>query len=87
MKLAFLLTTIALLFLLSLSSFSQSNNDMPNYGIVIHGGAGGKKVEPLDPDLQKIYLKRLEQALQAGYSILDTGGSALDAQRIDGHFK
>jgi L-asparaginase / beta-aspartyl-peptidase len=50
---------------------------MPNIAIAVHGGAG--------PDSEHIkqniegYKKGIEEAIQAGYRILEEGGSALDA--------
>lgn len=49
------------------------------YAIAVHGGAGVKERKDLPPELEERYLQGLHQAINAGYSILDSGGSALDA--------
>jgi beta-aspartyl-peptidase (threonine type) len=49
------------------------------YGLVIHGGAGVILRRNLSPELEAQYRAGLDQALQAGYAVLDRGGSALDA--------
>lgn len=47
--------------------------------IVIHGGAGTIRKENLTPALEKQYRAKMDEALSAGYDILQSGGSALDA--------
>jgi L-asparaginase / beta-aspartyl-peptidase len=49
------------------------------YGIVIHGGAGTILRENLTDELEARYHAALDAALRAGYAILESGGSALDA--------
>lgn len=49
------------------------------FGLAIHGGAGNIKRENISPEKEKEYLQKLEEALQKGYSILENGGSSLDA--------
>lgn len=51
----------------------------PRLGIVIHGGAGVINRATLTPELEKEYRAALEQAVLAGYKILQNGGSSLDA--------
>ena len=52
----------------------------PNsFAIVIHGGAGGIKKEYFTEEQQKAYTLKLEEALKAGYAILEKGGISLDA--------
>ena len=52
---------------------------MGNFTIVIHGGAGTILKKNMTPDLEKIYLQGLQDAIDAGYGILKNGGSALNA--------
>ncbi|MEO6733110.1 MAG: isoaspartyl peptidase/L-asparaginase [Ferruginibacter sp.] len=52
---------------------------MQKISLAIHGGAGTILKENMTPDLEKSYLQGLEDALTAGYSILETGGSSLHA--------
>jgi len=52
---------------------------MQTYSIAIHGGAGTILKEDMTPDLEKAYVKALDEALQAGYAVLEEGGSAVKA--------
>ena len=47
--------------------------------LVIHGGAGTLRVEDMDGETRAAYEAALHEALLAGWSILEAGGSALDA--------
>ena len=49
------------------------------FGLVIHGGAGGMKKENYSDEIEKEYSDKLNEALLVGYNILKDGGSALDA--------
>ena len=49
------------------------------FTIVIHGGAGTILKEDMSSELEKAYLKSLEEALAGGYKILENGGSAIEA--------
>jgi len=52
----------------------------PNsFAIVIHGGAGGIKRAYFTEEQQEAYTLKLEEALEAGYKILENGGISLDA--------
>jgi L-asparaginase / beta-aspartyl-peptidase len=50
-----------------------------NFSIAIHGGAGTILRSSMTPELQLQYETALSEALQAGYAILEQGGSSLDA--------
>ncbi|NMC44903.1 MAG: isoaspartyl peptidase/L-asparaginase [candidate division Zixibacteria bacterium] len=52
---------------------------MPEFGIVIHGGAGAILKEKMTPELEMGYRQGLLDSLTAGYRILEAGGSSLDA--------
>lgn len=52
---------------------------MENFTIVIHGGAGTILKEDMTTDLEKAYLEGLKAALDAGYAVLEEGGSAINA--------
>jgi beta-aspartyl-peptidase (threonine type) len=52
---------------------------MSRYTLVIHGGAGTILKEEMTEEKEKDYKDCLEEALAAGYQILEQGGSALDA--------
>ncbi|RYZ34005.1 MAG: isoaspartyl peptidase/L-asparaginase [Sphingobacteriales bacterium] len=47
--------------------------------LVIHGGAGTILKSQMTPEREKQYIAALEEALKKGYSILQSGGSSLDA--------
>lgn len=51
----------------------------PNFGIVIHGGAGTILKLNMTPELEEAYHAKLNESIQAGYDILKDGGTALDA--------
>ena len=51
----------------------------PQWGIVIHGGAGTIRRESLTPEKEAEYRAKLTEALQAGHAVLARGGTSLDA--------
>lgn len=51
----------------------------PQWGIVIHGGAGVIRRESLTPQREAEVRAKMTEALQAGHAILARGGSSLDA--------
>jgi beta-aspartyl-peptidase (threonine type) len=52
---------------------------MNNYGIAIHGGAGTILRLLMTPEKEAQYIKGLQDAIAAGNTILEKGGSSLDA--------
>jgi L-asparaginase / beta-aspartyl-peptidase len=52
---------------------------MQQYSIVIHGGAGTILKEDMTQELEAAYIKALDDALTAGYAVLEEGGSAVNA--------
>ncbi len=52
---------------------------MQKVTIVIHGGAGTIDRAAMSAELEKAYLQALQEALDAGYAVLDEGGSAINA--------
>ncbi len=52
---------------------------MATYTLALHGGAGTILKEHMTPELEATYLRGLEEALAAGYNILEGGGTAIDA--------
>jgi beta-aspartyl-peptidase (threonine type) len=63
--------------LLPLSVAAEERNNM--IAIAIHGGAGVIPREALGADGGAVYKAGLAEALDAGYAVLDKGGSSLDA--------
>lgn len=76
---------ILLLFLsiLIVLSITNCKRDEPRqehkYGIVIHGGAGSIVPGRYTADEEAEYRRKLNQALQTGYGVLESGGTSLDA--------
>ena len=52
---------------------------MQKISLVIHGGAGTILKEDMTPALEKAYVQGLQAALDAGYAVLEQGGSAANA--------
>lgn len=80
----------ALCTFLTLSFSSCSNNSkslntnepdtiQQKFAIVIHGGAGGIKREYFTEEQIKAYEEKLQEAIDAGYKVLENGGISLDA--------
>ncbi|MCU0350105.1 MAG: isoaspartyl peptidase/L-asparaginase [Flavobacterium sp.] len=68
------------LFIQCKSSKSLSElNDNQKIAIVIHGGAGTILKKNMTPEMELEYKRVLEQAIKTGYTILENGGSSLDA--------
>ncbi|MCH9661600.1 MAG: isoaspartyl peptidase/L-asparaginase [Bacteroidetes bacterium] len=53
--------------------------DSENFGIVIHGGAGTILKKNMSDSLEAAYTAKLTQAITTGHSILQKGGTAMDA--------
>ena len=58
---------------------AASDGDEPMISIAIHGGAGVISRATMTPDAERAYRADLERALDAGYDVLDKGGTSLDA--------
>jgi L-asparaginase / beta-aspartyl-peptidase len=52
---------------------------MSRYTLAIHGGAGTIVKEDMTRDLEQAYQQSLKSALDAGYAVLEEGGSAINA--------
>ena len=52
---------------------------MKKLSIAIHGGAGTILKEDMTPELEEAYRQGLSEALQAGYAVLEIGGTAIHA--------
>ena len=64
---------------MSIILFFSCEKSINNYAIVIHGGAGTVIRENTSKELQKKYEDKLREALEVGHSILESGGSSVDA--------
>lgn len=58
---------------------AATENTAPNFGIVIHGGAGTILKKNMTPEMEAAYTAALKEAISAGHAILKDGGSSLDA--------
>ena len=81
------LTAFICAFLL-ISCGQQQNNDdnnamtdiqIPEYALVVHGGAGTIKRSLMKPEKETAYRSAIDTALQIGSDILKGGGSSMDA--------
>jgi L-asparaginase / beta-aspartyl-peptidase len=52
---------------------------MQQFSLVIHGGAGTILKEDMTPELEQAYTEGLKNALDAGYAVLEEGGSSVNA--------
>ena len=77
------LTILLIIFHLFIScNFKEkafTNRKTNAFTIVIHGGAGGINRKSLSVEQQKAYSKKLQEALESGYKVLENNGTALDA--------
>jgi len=83
MKISYL-KLLALVFLLVINiSCKKEQKDTlkveKRYAIVIHGGAGTIKKANITPEQEKAYREKLQEALNVGYTILENGGTSLEA--------
>ena len=65
-------------FLSLLIGIVESNDDVNNFGLIVHGGAGS--FSGLDENTLNSYNSGIDQALVAGYEVLEQGGASLDAE-------
>lgn len=73
------LPTALLALALAIAGPTAAHGETPMISLAIHGGAGVISRAAMTPDAEKAYRADLERALDAGYAVLEAGGSALDA--------
>jgi len=71
--------TLGLMGIIGLAILMGPNETQSNFAIAIHGGAGTITKNNMTPEKELAYRSKLEEALNIGYSILNKGGSSLDA--------
>ncbi|MDA0773997.1 MAG: isoaspartyl peptidase/L-asparaginase [Bacteroidetes bacterium] len=76
MKKIVLLVALALI---SCQPQPEKENKTPNFGIVIHGGAGTILRKNMTPEMEAQYRETLALAIQTGHAILKAGGSSQEA--------
>ena len=74
-KLSIKTLVIGLSLLVSIPAFSKA----PPIAIIIHGGAGTINKAQMTPAQQALYEATLNQAVTAGYQVLEKGGTSLSA--------
>ncbi|MBP6303611.1 MAG: isoaspartyl peptidase/L-asparaginase, partial [Bacteroidia bacterium] len=52
---------------------------MNKIALAVHGGAGTILRSLMNPEKEKLYQQGLQEALTAGYAVLEKGGSSIDA--------
>jgi len=67
----------ASILLTSITAFSHAAQSP--IAIAIHGGAGTIEKSRFTPEKEQAYRAKLTEAVEAGYAVLDKGGSSLDA--------
>ena len=67
---------ILIIVLCFLISCSENKNQSPDFSILIHGGAGTMEREKMSMEKELEYKKKLEEALNKGYEILENNGSS-----------
>ena len=72
-------TFLALLMTAGTLPVNDTATAKPKYVMVIHGGAGTILKSQMTPEKEQAYKTALELALRSGYTILQKGGSSLDA--------
>lgn len=71
---------LLLLVLNSLMVQAQNKKELhDNITLVIHGGAGTITRESMTKEKEKAYRQKLEEALKAGYKVLEEGGTSIEA--------
>jgi beta-aspartyl-peptidase (threonine type) len=60
-------------------SVSEESTTQSEFALAIHGGAGTIKRENMSEEQEAEYSAKLKEALDAGYTVLESGGEALDA--------
>lgn len=69
---------LASLLVISTNAYSMQKPERP-IGLVIHGGAGTILKKNMTPENEKAYREKLDEALSAGYAVLDQGGTSIEA--------
>ena len=69
----------SILLLVFISVLSSCNNKKIDFAIVVHGGAGTIIKANMSNEMELAYNQKLEEAINTGYKILESGGTSLDA--------
>ena len=74
-----IITSILVFLIISCSEKNQEVPIQQPIAIVVHGGAGTILKKNMSDEKEKKYKSKLEEALRAGYQVLQNGGTSLDA--------
>ena len=77
-----MLRIITAILVVIIISCSEKNQEVPikqPIAIVVHGGAGTILKKNMSDEKEKKYKSKLEEAIRAGYQVLQNGGTSLDA--------
>lgn len=66
-------------FLIIVTVQAQNERTKKNIALIIHGGAGTILKENMSAEKEKAYQQKLEESLKAGYSVLENGGTSIEA--------
>jgi beta-aspartyl-peptidase (threonine type) len=75
----FIKLTACAVFCLSAPSWAERAEDVPEWAIVVHGGAGIIERDRMTPETEAAYRAAMAGALERGSSVLENGGTAIDA--------
>lgn len=78
LSIAALISTVCTLALVPMAVQAETNEQQP-IAIAIHGGAGTITRENMSPEREAQFKQALQDALDAGYAILEQGGESIDA--------
>jgi beta-aspartyl-peptidase (threonine type) len=71
--------TLGLMGIIAFAILTGSKDESIEFSIAIHGGAGTITRKNMTPEKENAYRSKLKETLNVGYSILNKGGTSLDA--------
>ena len=71
--------TLGLMGIIAFAILTGSKDESIEFSIAIHGGAGTITRKNMTPGKENAYRSKLKETLNVGYSILNKGGTSLDA--------
>ena len=71
--------TLGLMGIIAFAILTWSKDESIEFSIAIHGGAGTITRKNMTPEKENAYRSKLKETLNVGYSILNKGGTSLDA--------
>ena len=71
--------TLGLMGIIAFAILTGSKDESVEFSIAIHGGAGTITRKNMTPEKENAYRSKLKETLNVGYSILNKGGTSLDA--------